>query len=72
MHFAQEFLKARGIVINSTTVIQQAAVTGLSDSNSKCQAGSLTHSAPDDSLAAATFINITLLLLLLAIDSLYF
>lgn len=34
----QDFLKARGIVIDSTTVIQQAAVTGLSDSNSKRQA----------------------------------
>jgi len=36
----QEFLKARGIVINGTTVIQQAAVTQLSDNNSECPQGS--------------------------------
>jgi hypothetical protein len=34
-HARQDFLKARGIVVDSTTVIQQAAVTGLSDSNSE-------------------------------------
>lgn len=34
----QEFLRARGIVVDSTTVIQQAAVTSLSDSNSECDA----------------------------------
>jgi hypothetical protein len=41
----QDFLKARGIVIDSTTVIQQAAVTGLSDSNSECQAVLRRHLA---------------------------
>lgn len=38
----QEFLKARGIVINGTTVIQQAAVTQLSDNNSECLQGPST------------------------------
>lgn len=37
----QDFLKARGIVVDNTTVIQQAAVTGLSDSSSECR-GTLT------------------------------
>jgi hypothetical protein len=31
----QDFLKARGIVVDRTTVIQQAAVTQLSDNNSE-------------------------------------
>jgi hypothetical protein len=35
MCLLQDFLKACGIVVDRTTVIQQAAVTQLSDNNSE-------------------------------------
>lgn len=51
----QDFLKERGIVVDSTTVIQQAAVTGLSDSNSES-----LHSLRHTSLALPGLVSYTI------------